>query len=372
MENKEDAINKQIDEQLEKLSKKITDKIELEKQKLKNKIKEKKLLHIKIGKLREIPNIKVRLDLQPNTNYIINPILFCFANLEIFTEFILSEEKNEILDQYPDKKNFIRNFNDLMTNIRDKEKNASSCDNVHSYLKTEMKNKYLSQEPNYLINHFLSTLEKEINLAKVNKENEYSNLISDNFSITLKKKKICKICYHEEEISREKKYIIDLFLKKSDIEDGVELQDIFKQLLLTQEDENNLAEICSRCESDVNINKSLENLKKYLIININKIKELDNVINLKYSSPLILKGDDDKIYKFELISALCNVNTENIEPNELLNIITKNRIDFKLFFKNFINDKLFSIIGSNAEIFKGDIQNDLSNYNPNILIYRRI
>ena len=34
MENKEDAINKQIDEQLEKLSKKIKEKLELEKQKL--------------------------------------------------------------------------------------------------------------------------------------------------------------------------------------------------------------------------------------------------------------------------------------------------------------------------------------------------
>ena len=96
------------------------------------------------------------------------------------------------MDQYPDQKNFIRNFNDLLINIRDKEKNTSSCDNIHSYLKTEMKNKYLSQEPDYLINHFLCTLEKEIHLAKVNKENEYSNLISDNFSITLKKRKYAK------------------------------------------------------------------------------------------------------------------------------------------------------------------------------------
>ena len=35
------------------------------------------------------------------------------------------------------------------------------------------------------------------------------------------------MCYHEEEISREKNYIIDIFLKKSDIEDDVERQDIF-------------------------------------------------------------------------------------------------------------------------------------------------
>ena len=115
---KPDPFNEKIEEQIQKLKDKIEIKLVLEKEEIIKKAKERKIFYIKLGKKREIPNIKLR-GLQPDMNCIINPILFCLANLDIIAEFILSDKKQEILDKFPDNNNFIRNFNDLMVDIRD-------------------------------------------------------------------------------------------------------------------------------------------------------------------------------------------------------------------------------------------------------------
>ena len=126
-------------------------------------------------------------------NCIINPILFCMANLDIITEFILSDEKQEILDKFPDNNNnFIRNFNDLMVDIRDNNILSPNFDNMHKFLQTEMKETYKSQDPKFIINSFLSKLDEEIKLAQVDKRNKFSNLIQDYFSFTLITTKTCE------------------------------------------------------------------------------------------------------------------------------------------------------------------------------------
>ena len=371
---KDDPFNKQIEKQLEILSTKIIKRLESEKNQIIKKAKEKKIFYIKLGEKRDIPNIKMRLDSQPNMNYLINPILFCLANLEIITEFILSDEKKEILDKFPDKKNFIRNFYNLMIDMREKNIVVPGFGDMHKYLQTDMIETYQSQEPKYIINSFLSSLEKEINFAKVHKENKFSNLIQDNFSIILKTNKKCINCYKEEQISEDTKYIIDLFLIKSVINDPVDIQDNFKEMLVSQEEQNNFAEKCSFCKSKTFIIRSLENMKKYLILNINRGKEQNDLIKLKYSA-LDLKGSDNKKYKFELISALCDINTsaESNDQSELLKIKEKNRTDFKIFFKNFINDKWYRKLDSDAEMLqRDDIEEEIRDYKPNILIYKRV
>ena len=119
----------------------------------------------------------------------------------------------------------------------------------------------------------------------------------------------------------------------------------------------------------MNLGKSVENLKKYLIININREKESKDLIKFKYSS-LKLKGGDNKYYNFKLILALCdiNTNTENIEQNKLIKINEKNGTNFKIFFKNLINNQWYA----DTEIFAKNIEKKLNEEcKPNILIYKR-
>jgi hypothetical protein len=150
----------------------------------------------------------------------------------------------------------------------------------------------------------------------------------------------------EEKEKKEEKQqciIIDLFLRESDLRATIDFEDNFRDLLLPKDANNNFKESCSFCHGDMILSKSVENLTKYLIININREKESKDLFQLKYSS-LKLKGVDNKNNNFKLISALCDINTNtgNIEPNELKKINEKNGNDFKIFFKNFINDKWYA------------------------------
>ena len=166
MDDRSDPINEKIEKQLQKLKDKIEIKLILEKEEIIKKAKERKKFYIKLGKKREIPNIKLR-GLQPDMNCIINPILFCLANLDIIAEFILSDKKQEILDKFPDNNNFIRNFHDLMVDIRDNVIISPSFDKMHEYIRTRMNETYQSQDPKFIINSFLSKLDEEIKLAQV-------------------------------------------------------------------------------------------------------------------------------------------------------------------------------------------------------------
>ena len=368
MDDTNALFNKQIEEQLQKIKKNIEKKLELEKKQILEKIKERKIFYDKLGKKRNIPNIKLR-GLPSGMNSLINPILFCLANLDIIAEFILSDKKQEILDKFPDNNNFIRNFNDLMVDIRDNNILSPNFDNMHKYLQTEMKETYKSQVPKYIINSFLSALDKEINLAKVDNGNKFSNLIQDYFSFTLITTKNCIQDNVSIKLKEEKKYIIDLFLRESVLSSAVEFGDNFRDFLLPQDANDNFKEVCPKCKKKMNLGKSVENLKKYLIININREKESKDLIKFKYSS-LKLKGGDNKYYNFKLILALCdiNTNTENIEQNELIKINEKNGTNFKIFFKNLINNQWYA----DTEIFKKNIEKKLNDEcKPNILIYKR-
>ena len=369
---KPDPFNEKIEEQIQKIKDKIEIKLVLEKEEIIKKAN-------KLGKKREIPNIKLR-GLQPDMNSIINPILFCMANLDIITEFILSDEKQEILNKFPDNNNFIRNFHDLMVDIRDNVIISPSFDNMHKYLQTRMNETYQSQDPKFIINSFLSKLDEEIKLAQVDKRNKFSNLIQDYFSFTLITTKTCEnyspssdqsVEKIEKKEEKQQCIIIDLFLRDSDLRATIDFEDNFRDLLLPKDANNNFKESCSLCNGKMILSKSVENLKKYLIININREKESKDLIQLKYSS-LKLKGVDNKNNKFELISALCDINTNtgNIEQNELKKINEKNGNNFKIFFKNFINDKWYANTEMKEEI---DIEKVLNEeHKPNILIYKRV
>ena len=378
MEDRPNPINEKIEKQLQKLQDKIEIKLVLEKEEIIKKAKERKKLYIKLGKKREIPNIKLR-GLQPDMNSIINPILFCMANLDIITEFILSDEKQEILNKFPDNNNFIRNFNDLMVDIRDNVIISPSFDKMHEYIRTWMNETYQSQDPKFIINSCLSKLDEEIKLAQVDKRNKFSNLIQDYFSFTLITTKTCVNYYQslneeEKKVEKKKCIIIDLFLGDSVLSSAVDFEDNFRDLLLPKDANNNFKESCSLCNGKMILSKSVENLKKYLIININIEKESKDLFQLKYSS-LKLKGVDNKDNNFELISALCDINTNtgNIEQNELKKINEKNGKNFKIFFKNFINDKWYRKLDSDAEMLqRDDIEEEIRDYKPNILIYKRV
>ena len=333
------------------MSKNISKKIESVKKEISQNMIEKQIFLKKLNTIRETPNIRIRLNSQLDTNYIINPILFCLANLEIFNEFILSEKKQEVLSKFQGQICFTVNFFHLLEEMRNKNTLEPNYNFIHEYLRQRLEH-YLIQEPAEIISSIFTLMDEEMKLANINKENRFSNLIPDNFSLTLKTIQKCNVCLHKEIISEEKKYIVDLFLTNPVAPNIIEP-------LLT-----------------IRI-KAIENLNKYLIINLNREKDPNNSMQLIYSETLNLieekEDGTNKLYQYKLISALSDINSniKNLPMAQGLNIIESNRTTFKIFYKNFINDKWYMILDVEPPKLFENIQEGISSTKANILIYKR-
>ena len=353
------------------MSKNISKKIESVKKEISQNMIEKQIFLKKLNTIRETPNIRIRLNSQLDTNYIINPILFCLANLEIFNEFILSEKKQEVLSKFQGQICFTVNFFHLLEEMRNKNTLEPNYNFIHEYLRQRLEH-YLIQDPAEIISSIFTLMDEEMKLANINKE-----IIPDNFSLTLKTIEKCNVCLHKEIISEEKKYIVDLFLTNPVAPNIIEpLQSVFSNLL-SEDDGMVTNKKCPKCQYKTVRIKAIENLNKYLIINLNREKDPNNSMQLIYSETLNLieekEDGTNKLYQYKLISALSDINSniKNLPMAQGLNIIESNRTSFKIFYKNFINDKWYMILDVEPPKLFENIQEGISSTKANILIYKR-
>ena len=370
----EDEEN-EINDIFKNMSKNISKKIESSKKEISERMIEKKNFLKKLKDIRGIPNIRIRFNSEINLNYIINPILFCLANLEIFNEFILSEKKQEIFSKFQGQNSLTVLFFHLLEEMRNINVISTNEISIHNFLGDKLEN-YLTQDPGVIIKSILSLIDEEMKLANINIENRFSNLIPNNFSITMKTIKKCNACLHKEEISKEKKYVIDLFLFHTDFNIVEPLQSVFNNLL-SENDELNVDKICKMCGYETIIIKEIENLNKYLIINLNREKDPNNTMKLIYSETLNLieekEDGTNKKYQYKLISVLSDINSniKNLAMVQQLSIIQINKISFKIFFRNFINDKWYKILDNEPPKLFENIEEEINKFMPNILIYKR-
>ena len=365
----------EINDIFKNMSKNISKKIESSKKEISERMIEKKNFLKKLKDIRGIPNIRIRFNSEINLNYIINPILFCLANLEIFNEFILSEKKQEIFSKFQGQNSLTVLFFHLLEEMRKINVISTNEISIHNFLGDKLEN-YLTQDPGVIIKSILSLIDEEMKLININIENRFSNLIPNNFSITMKTIKKCNACLHKEEISKEKKYVIDLFLFHTDFNIVEPLQSVFKNLL-SENDELNINKICQMCGYETIIIKEIENLNKYLIINLNREKDPNNTMKLIYSETLNLieekEDGTNKKYQYKLISVLSDINSNitNLAMAQQLSIIQINKISFKIFFRNFINDKWYKILDDEPPKLFENIEEEINKFMPNILIYKR-
>jgi len=363
LKDKLESIKKIFDERYKNSLKNINEKINGLKKYISDnkKLNENNRLNI-IPKIRLIPSMD-----NPNEllNYFINVILFIFANLEITNELCLGEEYKEILKKLPQngEKCFTNLFIDLVSNMKIKNGNID-YQPIHNYLKNELKENYLNQNPKFLIRKFLIMIENDIN-----KVNLLKNIITDNFCFVLKKIKTCNKCKLNILITEEKKISVDLFLKKSvSIKDmPKELKSNLKNLLL----EKHMKLFCPKCNENMDAYMKIEEPKKYLIFNLNKDEKIKNTMKLIYSNNINLTEEKDgKKYKYEyeLISALANKKIK-INDKDIIDINEQNK--YILFMKNYINNKWYKYVNGKQKDIIGNIQEEINSKNPNILIYKQ-
>ena len=317
-----------------------------------------------IPKIKLIPKINNPKEV---INFFINAILLLFSNLEIINEFCLGDEHKEILGKLPNKneKYFIQIFIDLIYNMR-KKLNRKNIDYqpIHNYLKDELKENYLNQNPKFLIRKFLIMIESDIN-----KTNTKNNIITDNFCLNLKKIKKCNKCNLTILISEEKKLLLDLFLREEENKNDIkELKHELRNLLLESIDKKIF---CPKCNVNMDVFMKIEEPKNYLIFNLTKNEKIKNTEKLIYSNNITLTEEKEGKkynYEYELISALAD---KNIKIQDKDNIDIKKQNKYILYFKNFINTKWYKLVNGKHEDILGNIQDDINKHNPNILIYKK-
>ena len=134
----------------------------------------------------------------------------------------------------------------------------------------------------------------------------------------------------------------------------------------------NETEKCELCGNLIIKTKSLKNLKKYLIINLDRKNDPQNLMNFIPSNPLIIyetkEDNENKEYKhqYELIACLARIKDPKENNNQ------NNGNNFRIYFKNFINGKFYKTLDGKCEEFKKKIQFEILDDKPQILIYKRI
>ena len=374
IENKDDNeikqklenINEKIRESLDHISNEVGKKIEAAKQQIKSRVKQKHNFNKILKDYREIPNIQMMPNTQDNFNYIINPILFSLANLEIISQFCLldDQERKELMKRIGNEY-FITKFIDLMKNMRTNNVPNPNYQLVHQHLRALNMNDYMNQDPALIINSILIIIQNEINIA-----NNYPNIITDYFTNILKISQYCQRCEGVVKISEVHKLVIDLFLREPDVVEDEALQSILQNLLMGGE---NNPGTCGNCGGATDKTISLGGLKKYLIFNLNRKNDIFRKMKIKCSDPLkleIKKDNKEYKYEYELITVLADIDIDYYEPQINLE---NNRTKIKVFFKNFINDNYYMKINGKYEaVSQQNFHEEISKHKPNILIYKII
>jgi len=368
----EEIINPKMNEILLKSTDKISLKINETSNLIKKRITSKKIFFQKLSELKDIPSIKL-INLEPNVNSLINHVLFLFANLEIISEFCFgnANDKKDMLKQLQEgNHHFIIYFIQLMQNMRNKSVINPDYIQMHQYLQYKWNNEYMNQNMKDIINAILIMLEKQINVANEKLQNKYPNIITNNFFVTLVRKKKCHKCKIVINHKEKSTFIIDLYLRKPEVKDKNQesLHSIFSNLLSGE----NETEKCELCGNLIIKTKSLKNLKKYLIINLDRKNDPQNLMNFIPSNPLIIyetkEDNENKEYKhqYELIACLARIKDPKENNNQ------NNGNNFRIYFKNFINGKFYKTLDGKCEEFKEKIQIEILDDKPQILIYKRI
>lgn len=336
-------INNEIDSEFNKLEKKLAKIQEYLYQTKKN-----------FPIINIFPKFESMLNPNPKEkiNHIINVILFILSNIKIFNEISLSKKTADNLKLQPhqNEKDFTKLFINLIKQMRDPQCNNVNYLPIHKYLKEELKEaEYYSQDPSKLFKLIFEMIKSDLKPAK-----NIDRIMEDNFTTNSKIKKKCENgdCEKTRIISERESTVIDLYLSKPEfLNTRNELQPELLKNLLLSEIYKYRTEICENCHYDMRIYGIIEP-KTYLFININRESDPNYEMRLLYPLSLKINCED-----YVLISALTTKNPKYI-----------------LFYKNYFNDKWYKIVDGKEDNIpdNSDIENIISDKNPNILIYKKL
>ena len=342
-QTKIDNAHKELDKKFEKFTKEISEKIK----------------KIKIEQF--IPNGKdynLNLEYIDNTNYLINPILICLCNIDLFIYLCLENWNINVIKDLNDKEDILfSGFTNLISKIYLRKKhNYRDPFEIHKQLKIEMKNDFYTNDPGVIINFILKKLHNELNTFKQYSEDKFDDKKGFTDMITNNKTKISEeffnILYFREECyecNSVKNYyqqipIFDLYIDNdSALENAI----------------INFKSVCKQCKKRTK-NTIISLTSNILIININRKDDIINSKNIIYKLKLDLFNQ-----KYELISV--------IRKDYFINdkVIIYDPENISVFCKNCYDNRWYSYNDENKKLIENE-NKIIDGKKALLLIYKKI
>ena len=325
----------------------------------------------------------VKLVQSNDTNTLINLILQSLANIKTLIAYYFNPQKEmKILKKSMENPNGVYlggPFLKLLDNIWKSSKTQYNPYEIHQSLQKLMGNNYYSNNPGFIFNFILTQLHNELiqnpNINKV-EEGLDDNLclqnffqffklnatkIMSSFSNNYKIQKRCQFC-NQIQYLYESSFVLDIFLEANNennlSSNKIYLTENLKALLIDRENKN-IVENCINCHAPKNkfVNKSIYTTSEILIININRIKDINCNVSLEY--PFLFNGSEINKnvsqYKYELITIIKKFNNNNF-------------FHFVAYCKSFVNKKWYLYNNQNIELVQNE--NELiDDKNTCLLIY---
>ena len=387
MENYRKAIREEINERWEKeLKNKINEIIEPKMKSAHEDINKNFDLFIKTINKKLEPDLMPEKNTQPvnlvpinNSDKLINPILICLSNIDIFMNLGFIKDKKGIIKSVNKLINYnlFSPFSELMFKLWTSK--GGKCDPKDVYLQLQllMKDHFKEGDPGYIINFILKQLNEEINLSQdFLADKNIKGIIENNFSISVIKTYTCRTFEKDNKI-KEKENVLNLYINEPDIITNIgginrSTFDDFSFLIIK---EFNAKKHCEHCKMnhELRVGEIIDELSNYVIINLNRekdpIRKMNFIYPKKFKLQEISKETKNKNSSYGLISVIMDNKIQQYNEEEI--ILEPEIVKFKTYSKNCNDNKWY--LYTEEEITPVENEDEIiSTKNALILVYKKL
>ena len=313
-----------------------------------------------------------------NSNKLINPILICLSNIDIFMNLGFIKDKKRIINNLNKiiENNLFTPFSELMFKLWTEKGGKCDPKDVDRQLQLLMKEHYKEDDPGVIVNFILKKLNEEINMNQnILTDKNIKGIIDNNFSISVIMTYTCRTFEKDNKV-KEKENVLNLYINEPDIITNIgginkSTFDDFSFMIIKDFNTKKHCEHCKR-NHELRVGEIIDELSNYVIINLNRENDPIRKMNFIYPKQFKLKDISKETEKenstYELISVIMDnkiqvYNEEEIilEPETTINTYSKNFNDNKWYL---YTEERITPVENEDEI--------ISTKNALILFYKKI
>jgi len=324
---------------------------------------------------------KLPINLVPikNNNKLINPILICLCNIDIFMNLGFIKDKKRIIQNLNKiiENNLFTSFSELMFKLWTEKGGKCDPKDVDLHLQLLMKEQYKEYDPGVIINFILKKLNEEINMNQdILTDKKVKDIIENNFSISIIMTYTCRTFETDNKV-KEKENVLNLYINEPDIITNIgginkSTFEDFSYMIIKEFNAKKHCEHCKRSH-ELRVGEIIDELSNYVIINLNREKDPIRKMNFIYPKQFKLKDISKETKKenssYELISVIMDNKIQLDYEEEIL--LEPELTKIKTYSKNFNDNKWYLYTEEEITLVKNEDE-IINSKNALILVYKKI